>query len=128
MNFIVRSVTKLGILKHDLDYHLLRASMVIIFLFFGYQKWFECEAQALPPLSATARFFSACTRSLAFGGNLLSGSRGVAVRRTLDSQSSGTKNWEFSGLSAHLSPSSQPRQSFRSYPTAGPLPPADSRP
>jgi uncharacterized membrane protein YkgB len=49
MKFIVRSVTKLGILKHDLDYHLLRASMVIIFLFFGYQKWFEYEAQALLP-------------------------------------------------------------------------------
>jgi uncharacterized membrane protein YkgB len=49
MNFIVRTVTKLGILKHDLDYHLLRASMVIIFLFFGYQKWFEYEAQALLP-------------------------------------------------------------------------------
>jgi uncharacterized membrane protein YkgB len=28
---------------------LLRASMVIIFLFFGYQKWFEYEAQALLP-------------------------------------------------------------------------------
>ena len=35
--------------KNDLDYHLLRASMVIIFLFFGYQKWFEYEAQALLP-------------------------------------------------------------------------------
>jgi uncharacterized membrane protein YkgB len=33
----------------DLDYHLLRAAMVIIFLFFGYQKWFEYEAQVLIP-------------------------------------------------------------------------------
>ena len=49
MTSIVRSLTKLGILKNDLDYHLLRASMVIIFLFFGYQKWFEYEAQALLP-------------------------------------------------------------------------------
>ena len=49
MTFIVRALTKLGILKNDLDYHLLRASMVIIFLFFGYQKWFEYEAQALLP-------------------------------------------------------------------------------
>ena len=38
-----------GILKNDLDYHLLRASMVIIFFFFGYQKWFAYEAQALLP-------------------------------------------------------------------------------
>ena len=49
MNLIVRVLIKLGILKNDLDYHLLRASMIIIFLFFGYQKWFDYEAQALLP-------------------------------------------------------------------------------
>ena len=36
-------------IKEDLDYHLIRVSMVIIFLFFGYQKWFEYEAQVLIP-------------------------------------------------------------------------------
>src|SRR5260370_42251080 len=41
---------RLGILKNDLDYHLIRASMVIIFLFFGYSKWFSYEAQSLIPL------------------------------------------------------------------------------
>ena len=35
-------LTKLGLLKDDLDYHL---RMVIIFLFFGYQEWFDYEAQ-----------------------------------------------------------------------------------
>jgi uncharacterized membrane protein YkgB len=49
MNVVVKGLIKLGILKNDLDYHLLRASMVIIFLFFGYQKWFDYEAQALLP-------------------------------------------------------------------------------
>jgi uncharacterized membrane protein YkgB len=49
VTFLVRALIKLGILKNDLDYHLLRASMVIIFLFFGYQKWFDYEAQALLP-------------------------------------------------------------------------------
>jgi uncharacterized membrane protein YkgB len=49
VTFIARALIKLGILKIDLDYHLLRASMVIIFLFFGYQKWFDYEAQALLP-------------------------------------------------------------------------------
>lgn len=39
--------TKLDLPKEDLDYHLIRASMVIIFLFFDYQKWFDYEAQAL---------------------------------------------------------------------------------
>jgi uncharacterized membrane protein YkgB len=38
-----------GLLADDLDYHLVRASMVIIFLFFGYQKWFDYEAQVLIP-------------------------------------------------------------------------------
>jgi uncharacterized membrane protein YkgB len=49
MNLIINTLIKLGIRKHDLDYHFMRASMVIIFLFFGYQKWFEYEAQALIP-------------------------------------------------------------------------------
>src|SRR5262245_53498630 len=49
MNVLIHMMTRLGLLKEYLDYHLLRASMVIIFLFFGYQKWFEYEAQALIP-------------------------------------------------------------------------------
>ena len=49
MNFITSALIKLGVLKDDLDYHFVRASMVIIFLFFGYQKWFNYEAQALIP-------------------------------------------------------------------------------
>jgi uncharacterized membrane protein YkgB len=49
MKFIINVLSKLGILKGDLDYHLIRASMVLIFLFFGYQKWFQYEAQALIP-------------------------------------------------------------------------------
>jgi len=49
MNVFVNKLVKLGILKEDLDYNVARASMVIIFLFFGYQKWFDYEAQALIP-------------------------------------------------------------------------------
>ena len=49
MNFFINALIRLGVLKDDLDYHLLRASMVIIFFFFGYQKWFEYETQALIP-------------------------------------------------------------------------------
>ncbi len=49
MNYLTKLLVKIGILKDDLDYHLVRASMVIIFAFFGYQKWFEYEAQALVP-------------------------------------------------------------------------------
>jgi hypothetical protein len=39
MNALTSILIKFGLLKDDLDYHLLRASMVIIFLAFGYQKW-----------------------------------------------------------------------------------------
>jgi uncharacterized membrane protein YkgB len=49
INILTNIMTKFGLLKEDLDYHLVRASMVIIFLFFGYQKWFEYEAQVLIP-------------------------------------------------------------------------------
>jgi len=49
MNSLIYILTKSGLLTKDLDYHLIRASMVIIFLFFGYQKWFEYEAQVLIP-------------------------------------------------------------------------------
>jgi uncharacterized membrane protein YkgB len=40
---------KLGLLRQDADYHLLRAAMVIIFFFFGYQKWFAYEVERLVP-------------------------------------------------------------------------------
>jgi uncharacterized membrane protein YkgB len=49
MNLITSILIKLGILKDNVDYHFARASMVIIFLFFGYQKWFQYEAQGLIP-------------------------------------------------------------------------------
>jgi hypothetical protein len=49
VNSLVRILVRLGILTEDLDYHLIRASMIIIFLFFGYQKWFQYEADVLIP-------------------------------------------------------------------------------
>jgi uncharacterized membrane protein YkgB len=42
-------LAKVGLLRHDADYHLLRAAMLIIFFFFGYQKWWAYEAQRLEP-------------------------------------------------------------------------------
>jgi uncharacterized membrane protein YkgB len=49
MNLLIKLLTKSGLLAKDLDYHLVRASMVIIFLLFGYQKWFAYEATVLIP-------------------------------------------------------------------------------
>ena len=41
---LLHALAKSLLVKSDFDYHLIRASMVIIFLLFGYQKWFEYEA------------------------------------------------------------------------------------
>src|ERR1700745_1823557 len=48
-NLLIKILVRLGILKKDLDYHLVRASMVITYFFFGYQKCFPAEAQGLSP-------------------------------------------------------------------------------
>jgi hypothetical protein len=49
MNVIRERLATSWLLRGELDYHLVRASMVIIFLFFGYQKWFAYEAERLIP-------------------------------------------------------------------------------
>lgn len=49
MSSLIRVLAKSGLLRPDLDYLLLRVSMIVIFLLFGYQKWFEYEAQVLIP-------------------------------------------------------------------------------
>jgi uncharacterized membrane protein YkgB len=49
MNSLIKVLARSGLLKGDLDLHLVRVSMVLIFLLFGYQKWFEYEAQTLIP-------------------------------------------------------------------------------
>src|SRR5262249_55995135 len=49
MNHLIKVLAKSGLLKGDLDLHLVRGSMVLIFLLFGYQKWFEYEARGLVP-------------------------------------------------------------------------------
>src|SRR6202000_1650362 len=42
-------VKRSGLLESDLDYHIVRASMVIMFFFFGYQKWWAYEVDRLEP-------------------------------------------------------------------------------
>jgi uncharacterized membrane protein YkgB len=50
IDWLVKLLAKTGLMKKDLDYNLLRASMVIIFLLFGYQKWFIYEAKVIDTL------------------------------------------------------------------------------
>src|SRR5215472_2734754 len=49
IDLLANVLTRLGLLRDDADYHLLRAAMVIIFFFFGYQKWFAYEVDRLIP-------------------------------------------------------------------------------
>ncbi len=49
MNSLIKILAGSRLLKGDVDLHLVRGSMVLIFLLFGYQKWFEYEVQALDP-------------------------------------------------------------------------------
>jgi uncharacterized membrane protein YkgB len=48
-NPIVLALHRSGLLADDLDYHVVRASMVILYFFFGYQKWFPYEFERLVP-------------------------------------------------------------------------------
>jgi uncharacterized membrane protein YkgB len=49
MSILIKMLARMGLLKDDLDYHFIRASMVIIYFFFGYQKWFDYEVKGLIP-------------------------------------------------------------------------------
>jgi uncharacterized membrane protein YkgB len=58
MKQLSRVVARSGLLKGDLDYHFIYASMVVIFLLFGYQKWFEYEAHVLIPFISNGPLIS----------------------------------------------------------------------
>src|SRR6202022_4697056 len=49
MNSLIKHLASSRLFQSDFDYHLVRASMVFIFLMFGYQKWFQYEAETLIP-------------------------------------------------------------------------------
>jgi uncharacterized membrane protein YkgB len=49
MDRLIKFLSKTAAFQGDLDYKLIRASMVIIYFFFGYQKWFDYEMQGLIP-------------------------------------------------------------------------------
>ncbi|HVJ53496.1 MAG TPA: DUF417 family protein [Aliidongia sp.] len=56
MYSLVRRLAQSGLVQGDLDYHLMRAAMVLIFALFGYQKWFDYEAQVLIPFISNGPF------------------------------------------------------------------------
>jgi len=58
LNSFIKTVARSRLFESNFDYHLMRASMVLIFLFFGYQKWFEYEAQTLIPFISNGPLIS----------------------------------------------------------------------
>jgi uncharacterized membrane protein YkgB len=81
MNAIAQLLGRSGLLK--LDYHLLRAAMVIIFAWFGYDKWFEAEIRGLLPIITHGPFI--------FWTIPVLGIRGTAIFL-------GTSEWTFGTL------------------------------
>ena len=49
MTSTTMAVARSAFTIEDLDYHLIRVSMVLLFLFFGYAKWFKYDVQGLEP-------------------------------------------------------------------------------
>ena len=74
---------RMGLLKHDLEYHLLRAAMVVIFAWFGYDKWWDSEIRGLLPIINHGPFISWTIPVL--------GIRGTAIFL-------GTSEWTFGTL------------------------------
>jgi uncharacterized membrane protein YkgB len=68
MTFIIDTIGRSILLRRDFEYHLLRASMVIIFAWFGYDKWFESEIRGLLPLITHGPFIFWTIPVLGIGG------------------------------------------------------------
>jgi uncharacterized membrane protein YkgB len=68
MNSLIEVLIKLGLLKDDLDYHLVRASMVVVLLFFGYSKWFEYGARLMIPFISNGPLISWMYPAFGFRG------------------------------------------------------------
>jgi uncharacterized membrane protein YkgB len=49
LDSLIQRLANARLFRSNLDYYFVRASMVFIFLMFGYQKWFEYEAETLIP-------------------------------------------------------------------------------
>jgi uncharacterized membrane protein YkgB len=53
-----RTMKSVGLLTVDLEYHVLRLAMVIIFAFFGYTKWHQYGAQSMIPFISNSPLLS----------------------------------------------------------------------
>ena len=119
MDQLIATLSKLKIVRGDFDFHLMRATMVALFVVFGCQKWFDYEAHAIVPFIKNG--------PLIFWLYPLFGIRGEAFFL-------GSAEWLFGlllfigfwnkkvgilGALAHARPTCQRSRSSRSFPTPG---------
>ena len=52
MDKLIAKLSTLRVVRGDFDYHLVRATLIMVFFIFGCQKWFEYEAHAIIPFIA----------------------------------------------------------------------------
>ena len=100
LNPLINILVRCGILKEDLDYHVLRGAMVIIFFFFGYQKWWAYEAERLIPYISHGPliFWLYPTFGLRGASWFLAVANGRSARCCCSVF--GTRNWAYSAPSA----------------------------
>jgi len=105
INLLANVLTKLGQLRQEADYHLLRWSMVIIFFFFAYQKRFAYEVDRLIPfISNGPLIFWLYPLFGMRGATLLLGVSEWTLVRCCSS-GSGTRHWALLGRWAQPLPS-----------------------
>lgn len=68
MNKLVSLLARSGLLAPGLDHRLLRAAMVVIFVWFGYDKWFDVEIRDLVPLIENGPLLSWMLPTLGISG------------------------------------------------------------
>ena len=108
MNSLITTLSKSRLFKSDLDYHLVRASMVFIFLIFGYQKWFQYEADTLIPYISNGPLIFWMYPVFGVRGRVGSWAFRNGCLPHFCSRDSGIRNSAFLGTSVHVFRLSQP--------------------
>ena len=121
-NPFVRALYKSGLLTEDLDYHIVRAAMVIMFLFFGYQKWFPYEFERLVPFISNGPLIWWLYPVFGHAGASTSWAFRSGLSGRCCSRASGTSGSAFLAPWARPAPSSRRLRSFRPCRRAGTSP------
>lgn len=119
MKHLLHALATSRLLKANLDHHLMRTSMVVVFLLFGYQKWFEYEAQVLIPYVSNGPLISWIYPAFGIRGGVGSWALWNGYFACFSSGDFGTGKRESLGLSDLALHSWRPLRSFHSCQTDG---------